>query len=194
MKKYKDMRFTIIIGTMAALLFILTNYTMVVSKDFTRGAIGYVICVLAVSLLIFSYNVTFDDSYLVTYEWKVIMLIPVLVEYKDIRSFEVISKHRIKVGYLNRTTNLYVFNAAKANADYQMLKAAFDDKKNKNKKKRKKEFQFEKKHKLLFLFVLRCKQRWNYGIEYFFSDSDWGFVFIGGCWLCACQDGGFKGA
>ncbi|MEE3309513.1 MAG: hypothetical protein VZR57_10250, partial [Sharpea azabuensis] len=87
---------------------------------------------------IFSYNVTFDDSYLVTYEWKVIMLIPVLVEYKDIRSFEVVSKHRIKVGYLNRTTNLYVFNAAKANADYQMLKAAFDDKKNKNKKKRKK--------------------------------------------------------
>lgn len=138
MKKYKDMRFTIIIGTMAALLFILTNYTMVVSKDFTRGAIGYVICVLAVSLLIFSYNVTFDDSYLVTYEWKVIMLIPVLVEYKDIRSFEVVNKHRIKVGYLNRTTNLYVFNAAKANADYQMLKAAFDDKKNKNKKKRKK--------------------------------------------------------
>ena len=47
MKKYKDMRFTIIIGTMAALLFILTNYTMIVSKDFTRGAIGYVICVLA---------------------------------------------------------------------------------------------------------------------------------------------------
>ncbi len=111
MKKYKDMRFTIIIGTMAALLFILTNYTMVVSKDFTRGAIGYVICVLAVSLLIFSYNVTFDDSYLVTYEWKVIMLIPVLVEYKDIRSFEVtrIRKRERNNFNLRKSTNCFFF-------------------------------------------------------------------------------------
>ena len=51
----------------------------------------------------------FNDSMMI-YEYKGIGILPALVDYKDIKDVELISKHKIKIKHRTSST-LYILNA-----------------------------------------------------------------------------------
>lgn len=76
---------------------------------------------MALTLCIGRYNlILFDDS-MILYEWKILAMLPVLVNYSDIQSITQKSKHHAVVEH-KKKTHVYVLNAERFIKSYEELK------------------------------------------------------------------------
>lgn len=114
--KYKDIRMLVILILLITVMLSGTAYFLAI-KDLARTVIASLLSFITVMMLFTKYTMkVFDDSIL-GYSFKGIGILPELIEFKDIKEYTLISKHRIDIIH-NHKTRLHIVNA---NAFYQEL-------------------------------------------------------------------------
>ena len=71
-----------------------------------------VLSFVALTLLIGRYNIMIFDDSVILYEWKILAMLPINVEYKNIKSIEMKSNHHVVIRH-KKKSHVYVFNALK---------------------------------------------------------------------------------
>ncbi len=71
-----------------------------------------VLSFVALTLLIGRYNIMIFDDSVILYEWKILAMLPINVEYKNIKSVEMKSNHHVVIRH-KKKSHVYVFNALK---------------------------------------------------------------------------------
>lgn len=120
--KFKEFRMLCINMT----LFILMMVGMIfffIEKEFSRAIIGSVIIFIMATMILSKYTLkVFDDSML-GYHLKGIGIIPILIEFKDIKEVTVLSSHRLCIEH-NEKSTMYIVDA---NAFYQELQQKIEE-------------------------------------------------------------------
>lgn len=114
--KFKELRMFIFTSCLFLLTLSGTIY-FIIEKSLARILIASLITFMILMMVLTRYNMkVFNDS-LLGYEWIGIGIMPVLIEFKDIRNMKYLSKHKIQIEHTHKTI-LYVVNAE---AFYQEL-------------------------------------------------------------------------
>ncbi len=71
-----------------------------------------VLSFVSLTLMLGRYNIILFDDSVILYEWKIFAMLPINVEYKDIKSIEMKSNHHVVVKH-RKKSHVYVFNALK---------------------------------------------------------------------------------
>lgn len=108
-KKFKEYRMFIACFILFIIFIVYASLSFIQKNTMhTIGAL--LLSSIALLLLLTRYqNILFDDM-MIIYEWKVIAMLPVVIEYKDIQSIKKHSKHHIVVHH-KRKSHIYVFNS-----------------------------------------------------------------------------------
>ena len=110
-KKFKELRMFIV----CILLFLICSVIALIcfiNKDIKKAIIMLVLSFVALTLLLGRYNIILFDTSVILYEWKIFAMLPINVEYKDIKSVEMKSSHHVVIKH-NKKTHVYVLNAMK---------------------------------------------------------------------------------
>lgn len=107
--KYKEFRMMIF----TAIFFLAVSGACVyfaLDNNRTKVIIGVILAFTILMIITTKYNMKiFNDSTLV-YEFKGIGILPVLIEYKDIKNVDLVGKHKLKIKHRGRST-IYILNA-----------------------------------------------------------------------------------
>ena len=77
----------------------------------TPQAIGAgLLSLIALFLLILRYNMVLFDDMMMIYEWKVVAMLPTVIEYKDIQSMTVVNRHKVDIQHTHKSS-VYVFDS-----------------------------------------------------------------------------------
>ena len=124
MKKFKDYR--MFWATLLLFMFFIGLGTFCFLTEKKMPMIGSVILALiALFLLLVRYKNILMDDVMVIYEWKMIAMLPTMVDYKDILSVEKKSKHVVNVQHI-RLSKVYVFDSDDFVNAYVQLKEAYN--------------------------------------------------------------------
>ena len=110
-KKFKELRMFIV----CILLFLVCSSIALIcfiNKDIKKAIIMLVLSFVALTLLLGRYNIILFDTSVILYEWKIFAMLPINVEYKEIKSVEMKSSHHVVIKH-NKKTHVYVLNAMK---------------------------------------------------------------------------------
>lgn len=126
MKKFKEM-----ISTCITLPFIglgigmCMRYIMIgATKQFI---ISLILVILMTLMMLFRFKIFLDQDYMVVYVWRYVGMVPMLIDYCDIKSVTQLSKHKIRIEH-RTTSTIYLFNADGFMDSYEELKKAYDQK------------------------------------------------------------------
>lgn len=109
MMKYKEFRMIIF----SIIMFVLISGACVyfaIDHNKSKVIIGLILLFVLLSIITTKYNMKIFNDSMMIYEYKGIGILPVLVDYKDIKDVELISKHKIKIKHRTSST-LYILNA-----------------------------------------------------------------------------------
>lgn len=110
-KKFKELRM-FVFCIVLFLIFSSIALICLINKDIRRALVMLVLSFVALSLLIGRYNIMFFDDSVMLYEWKVFAMLPINVEFKDIKEIIMKSNHHVVIKH-KKKTHVYVFNALK---------------------------------------------------------------------------------
>ena len=118
-KKFKEYRMFILC------LLILIAFVILGVIWFIQGRISLVIGALLLigidAILLFArYKIILFDDMMIIYEWKILAMLPTVIEYKDIQSIEKKSQHQLYI-YHKKRSSIYVMNADEFIDAYQEL-------------------------------------------------------------------------
>ncbi len=118
-KKFKEYRMFILC------LLILIAFVILGVIWFIQGRISLVIGALLLigidAILLFArYKIILFDDMMIIYEWKILAMLPTVIEYKDIQSIEKKSQHHLYI-YHQKRSSIYVMNADEFIDAYQEL-------------------------------------------------------------------------
>ena len=118
-KKFKEYRMFILC------LLILIAFVILGVIWFIQGRISLVIGALLLigidAILLFArYKIILFDDMMIIYEWKILAMLPTVIEYKDIQSIEKKSQHQLYI-YHQKRSSIYVMNADEFIDAYQEL-------------------------------------------------------------------------
>lgn len=120
MKKFKDLRMTIV----CAVLFLGLSILAVISyinEDKLRVIVALIAALASLIMMITKYkNILFDDM-MIIYQWQIAAMLPVVIKYEDIKEVSVKSKH-IAVIEHKKKSKVYVFDAYKFLEAYHELR------------------------------------------------------------------------
>lgn len=107
--KYKEFRMLIFLSLF---FFVITGACIyfAIQHNNTKVIVGIILSFTVLMLLIGKYNMKIFNDSMMIYEYKGIGILPALIDYKDIKDVELISKHKIKVKHRSVST-LYILNA-----------------------------------------------------------------------------------
>lgn len=110
-KRFKELRMFIFC---IVLFLVCTSIALIcfLNKEMTRAIIMVVLSFVALTLLIGRYNIMIFDDSVILYEWKILAMLPINVEYKNIKSVEMKSNHHVVIRH-KKKSHVYVFNALK---------------------------------------------------------------------------------
>ena len=109
MMKYKEFRMIIF----SIIMFVLISGAGVyyaIDHNKSKVIIGLILLFVLLSIITTKYNMKIFNDSMMIYEYKGIGILPALVDYKDIKDVELISKHKIKIKHRTSST-LYILNA-----------------------------------------------------------------------------------
>ena len=109
MMKYKEFRMIIF----SIIMFVLIRGACVyfaIDHNKSKVIIGLILLFVLLSIITTKYNMKIFNDSMMIYEYKGIGILPALVDYKDIKDVELISKHKIKIKHRTSST-LYILNA-----------------------------------------------------------------------------------
>lgn len=107
--KYKEFRMIIFSIIMFVLISGACVYFAIVHNK-SKVIIGLILLFVLLSIITTKYNMKIFNDSMMIYEYKGIGILPALVDYKDIKDVELISKHKIKIKHRTSST-LYILNA-----------------------------------------------------------------------------------
>lgn len=119
-----------------------------------------VVLLLAFSViptLLIRYNASVFEDGMLIYTFRGIGILPQMIEFKDLTAYELISKHKLQLGFKNKTKKVYLLDAK---TFYQEL-----DKNIKDIKK-------DKRFNFLVLYLLLIDSLRNHSFYYFFKTSN----------------------
>ena len=93
--KYKEFRMIIF----SIIMFVLISGACVyfaIDHNKSKVIIGLILLFVLLSIITTKYNMKIFNDSMMIYEYKGIGILPALVDYKDIKDVELISKHKIK--------------------------------------------------------------------------------------------------
>ena len=109
MKKFKEYRMFILCLLILFVLGGLTIYWMF-THQIALAIGGFLLLSIDVLLLVGRYKMILFEDMMMIYEWKVIAMLPTMIEYKDIQSMQKKSKHHIEVIH-QHVSHIYVKDA-----------------------------------------------------------------------------------
>lgn len=109
--KFKELRL-VIICLIAFLGMVVLTFQAILLKDTSRIILTLVFSFLAITMVLSRFNMCLYNDYMLIYEYKIIGILPTIIEYKDVKAVKVVSKHKIEIKHL-KTSYVYVFNAKK---------------------------------------------------------------------------------
>ena len=108
--KFKELRMLCINSTLLIAMLIGMIFFFM-EGELARGLIGSFIVLLMLTMVFGKYTLKIFDDSLLGYEFKGIGIMPILIEFKDIKNIALVSKHKIIVEHNHKTT-LYITNAS----------------------------------------------------------------------------------
>jgi|GEM_PF-3010937 len=133
MKKYKDMRFALIFGVLAALMAVL-GMVLLACGDKTRGIIMLVLTCLAMFMISLRYDNMMDETCLILVTWKYVYITARVIEYGQIVKVGRTGKYKITVTYRDpgkgvKTANVYTFKGDDFMRDFQLMSTQWKNRK-----------------------------------------------------------------
>ncbi len=122
MMKYKEYRmfiFTIVFF----IAIVIACFYFAMNNNMTKVIIGVILSLTIIIILSARYNMKIDKDFVLVYEFKGIGILPAIVDFKDIKEIELVSKHRLKLQHKNKSM-LYLKDA---NSFYQELNQAIEE-------------------------------------------------------------------
>jgi len=120
MKKFKELRMTVVCFIIFTGMIILSIVAMI-NHQKLQMIIALICSLIALIMLLTRYNIVLFDDMIMIYEWKVIAMLPTLIDYKDIKKFEMKSNHHLLIEH-KKTSHIYVFNSEKVLNAYKEIK------------------------------------------------------------------------
>lgn len=120
MKKYKDFRVTIFMIIIVPALLALSIYSKVVWHSQMRFVLALIMTITIALICLAGFNIHLYSDIIMIYTWKYIAMLPEMIEVKDIKSIQAVSKHKIKIvhKYISYT---YVSNSEEFMENYHLL-------------------------------------------------------------------------
>lgn len=120
MKKFRELRMTILCAVICIIMFIISIIQYINQNK--GGLIGAILLlVIALMLLLTRYKMVMYDDMMMIYEWKIVAMLPSIIEYKDIQEIKALSKHRVFIKHKHKS-KIYVFNSQRFLDSYYKLK------------------------------------------------------------------------
>lgn len=120
MKKFKDLRMTIVCGVLFVGLSILSIISYL-NEDKLRMIVALIAAFASLMMMITKYkNILFDDM-MIIYEWQIAAMLPVVIKYEDIKDIKVKSKHIAVIDH-KKKSKVYVRDAYKFLEAYHELR------------------------------------------------------------------------
>ncbi len=116
-KKFREYRMFFI----CLILFIIFICVGIISllNHHTGPMIGsFLLALIALLLLLFRYKMVLFDDMMMIYEWKVAVMLPTIIAYKDIHAIEKKSKHHLIITH-QHVSHVYVFDSDLFLSTYQ---------------------------------------------------------------------------
>ncbi|MCI9049957.1 MAG: hypothetical protein HFF36_10030 [Coprobacillus sp.] len=110
-KKFKEYRMFLLCIMMLCVFVGMAIYYFI-NKSMPRFIAMLIFSFIALTLVLGRFNIVLFDDSMILYEWKLAAMLPIIVDYKDIKNIEKRSKHCIIVEH-KKKTNIYVFNSEK---------------------------------------------------------------------------------
>lgn len=106
-----ELRLLIMHGSflLAALVAMLYSF---ISGDLARVLFCSIVIFVLFPIVFFKNKIRFYDDFCVLFSYKLIGILPIVVDYKDITNIEVISNYKVKVKH-KYDCNVYVLNSGK---------------------------------------------------------------------------------
>lgn len=120
-KKYREMRHTIVMSILLIALLSATVYGVYVGSK-AKLIVGLAASVICMLLLLFASQIIIDDTYLVTYDYYVLINIPRMIYYRDIKEIKQINRYCLDIDYKNKHAKMYVFNSNQVLKDYNEIR------------------------------------------------------------------------
>ncbi len=119
-KSFKEFRMTIICLILFILCLALALYCGM-NHQTRRMIIALVMSSIALLMMTTRFKMMFFSDGIMIYQWKILALLPSFIDYKDIKSMEKLSKHKVLIHHIQDTT-VYIFNSAAFIEAYQQVK------------------------------------------------------------------------
>ncbi len=123
MFKYREIRML----ALTAIIFIAVNVVVVVAlanRNMLQVALGLLLSFSSLLLLLTRYKMTiFNDSVMI-YEFKGIGILPVLLDFEDIREVKVAGKHKLVIDH-GRLSTVHVVNAVAFGEELKLKMQSF---------------------------------------------------------------------
>lgn len=120
MKKFKDLRMTMIIS----ILFIGFSVLAIISimhQQKAKMIIALIAAFISLIMMLTKYKIILFDDVMMIYVWQVAAMLPVMIKYEDIKNVSVKSKHCVLIEH-KKKNKVYVFNSEKFVAAYHKLR------------------------------------------------------------------------
>ena len=107
--KYKEFRM-LIFSIIFFFVIAITCIYFALDHNRSKVIVGVILSFVVLMMLTTKYNMRiFNDSMLI-YEYKIIGILPAMIDYKDVQEIELVSKHKVRVRHRG-TTMLYILDA-----------------------------------------------------------------------------------
>lgn len=75
--------------------------------------ITMVLSLMALTMMLGRFNILVKEDFMLVYVFRYIGILPVMVEYNDLKEVQLLSKRRVKIKTVKQDLSVYVLNAAK---------------------------------------------------------------------------------
>ena len=127
-KKFKELRMFILCLAMVIIFLGFGLYAYQQASMAQALGLG-ILTFMAIVLLLFRYKIVLFDDMMMIYEWKVLAMLPVVIQYKDIQSIEKVSKCHVVIHH-QKESHVYVFDSQKFIDAYHTLNKVGNDHEN----------------------------------------------------------------
>lgn len=109
--KFKELRLLFICFIAFLGMVILCGYALIL-HDHKRLILTLVLSIIALDMGLRKFNIRLFDECMLIYEYKIIGLLPTIIEYENITEVQAITQYKVKINHTKIST-IYVINSRK---------------------------------------------------------------------------------
>lgn len=109
--KFKELRL-LLICFIAFLGMIVISVQAILLKDTRRLILTILLSFMALTMVLGRFNMRLLDDCMLIYEFKIIGILPSMIDYKDVKEVKAVSRFKVRIMHRRKST-IYVLNAQK---------------------------------------------------------------------------------